>query len=291
MNISKHDLHIHTTFSDGTFTPLDVMKLASQNSMKTIAITDHDCIDGVKPGIEAARKYGLDFIPAVEIGSFAGERSIDLLGYFIDPDYPPLIKALASYKIGRMERIPKILVKLEELGIKLPDEKAKKISSDGTLGRPHVAIALTEAGLTKSIDDAFHLYLAKGKPAYVARFKMTTAQTIKLIKDSGGFAVWAHPALPNLDTNIEDLLIKLIDEGLEGLEVVYPYNKVSRKVPISMEQNSRMENELIHFADKYSLIKTGGSDFHGENKSNVALGEVIVPDILVEQMSKRIKSK
>jgi len=281
--ISKHDLHIHSTFSDGTLTPEEIIALGAKLSMKTLAITDHDCIDGVKPGKKAAKGTGIEFISAVEIGSFAGERSIDLIGYFIDPDFKPLVNALENYRKGRLERIPKIIKKLASLGIELPENILSEISSAGTLGRPHVAIALTNAGITKNIDDAFHRFLAKGRPAYVARVKMTTAQTIKLIKDAGGFAVWAHPALPNCDSNIGKILEQLVNEGLQGLEVIYPYNKVSRKVPISNADNNKLWKELIAFADKYGLIKTGGSDFHGDNKSNVSIGEVpIQEDWIVE---------
>jgi len=286
---SKHDLHIHSTFSDGTFSPEEIIELGKKLSMKTMAITDHDCIDGVKPGIKAAKKEGINFIPAVEIGSFAGERSIDLLGYFIDPDCQPLIEKLENYRKGRGERIPKIIARLNELGIHIPENIISEISSSGTLGRPHVAIALTKAGVTKNLDDAFHRFLAKGKPAYVARVKMTTSQTIQLIKDSGGFAVWAHPALPDCDSNIEKLLVQLIDEGLQGLEVMYPYNKVSRKTPITEKENEKIEDDLIYFADKYKLIKTGGSDFHGENKPNVSLGEVIIPEKWIENIFKWTK--
>ncbi|MBU1628330.1 hypothetical protein KKB18_13255, partial [bacterium] len=135
-------------------------------------------------------------------------------------------------------------------------------------------------------DDAFHRFLAKGKPAYVARVKMTTAQTIKLIKDSGGFAVWAHPALPDIDSNIHDLLKQLLDEGIDGLEVSYPYNKVARKIPITDYQNNKLAVDFIEIAEKYGLLKTGGSDFHGDNKSSVSLGEVEVQESWIE----RIKS-
>jgi 3',5'-nucleoside bisphosphate phosphatase len=287
--ISKHDLHIHSTYSDGTFSPEQIMELGKKHSMVTLAITDHDCIDGVKHGIKAANEVGINFIPAVEIGSFAGERSIDLLGYFINPDHDPLIEALENYRKGREERIPRIISKLCELGIELPKEIISEIASSGTIGRPHVAIALTRAGFTKNIDDAFHRYLAKGKPAYVARVKMTTSQTIKMIKDSGGFAVWAHPALPNCDSNIEGLLEQLIDEGLEGLEVVYPYNKVSRKVPITILENERLSADFIKYANKYYLLKTGGSDFHGDNKANVSIGEVEIPDDWIEKIIDRVK--
>jgi len=265
------DLHIHTTFSDGTFSSEEIVRLAKKAGLKTISITDHDTVDGIEPGIKEGEKLGVEVIPGIEFTTEVPEAEIHILGYYIDYKLPQLKEILKKIQEDRISRIYKIVEKLDKLGVRLNSQRVFEIAGHGSAGRPHVARALIEAGHVRSIRQAFDKYLNYGAPAYVAHFRLTPEEAIKLILEAKGIPVLAHPAVSNFDSIIPDLLAA----GLKGIEVYYSGHSREDK------------KHYLGLARKYNLLVTGGSDFHGlANYREVELGETTIPDELVDELAK-----
>lgn len=262
------DLHIHTTFSDGDETPEEIVIRAKEVGLKSIAITDHDVVDGIEPAQSQGEKVGVAIIPGVELTTELPKAEVHILGYFIDYKRPELKEILSKIQECRRKRIYKMVEKLKKLGVDIDAEKVFTFASGASPGRPHVAKALVEMGAVSSIRNAFVKYLDWKGPAYVPHYKLSPSEAIKLILDSGGVPVYAHPATSGYDEIIPDLL----SFGLKGIEVYYP-------------GRSGQEIEYyLNLAKKYNLLVTGGSDYHGAIK-RVKLGDVTVPDELVEKLS------
>lgn len=275
------DLHIHSTASDGSIPPLQIMKIAVDQGISAIAITDHDTIDGVKEAIESGIPHPLEFVTGVEISAtppmeYADVGALHILGYGISIYDADLLKNLKKLKEARSHRNPRIIEKLNELGFPLTLEEVKTICGPGQLGRPHIAKAMVEKGYVHSFDQAFDLYLKKGKPAFVEKFRLSAQQTITLIHEAGGVAILAHPGLlstvewqpPTEDeasvnerTAVTHLIHRLVGMGLDGIEVYHTDH--------TTEQTVFLEN----FATKKGLLMTGGSDFHGELKPDTVMGK------------------
>ena len=265
------DLHIHTTFSDGTFSPEEVVRLAKKAGLKTISITDHDVIDGIEPATEEGKKLGVEVIPGIEITTEVPNAEIHILGYYIDYKLPKLNAILKKIQEDRTARIYKIVGKLDKIGVKLDPMRVIEIAGHGSAGRPHVARALLEAGLVKNIREAFEKYLGYKAPAYVSHFRLSPEDAIKLILDVRGIPVFAHPKVSNSD----DILPDLLAAGLKGIEVYYSGH------------SKKDEKHYLGVAEKHNLLVTGGSDFHGaSNSREVELGDVAISDELVEKLAK-----
>ncbi len=253
------ELHCHTTASDGVLTPCQLLELAYENGLNTLAITDHDTVEGLKSAKERARSLGIELIPGVELSCYQ-ECEIHVLGYFVDPDNSQLLATLSAMKKARRERIEKILSLLAEAGIKISWEQVEVHSQGGVLGRPHVARALVESGVVADIGEAFSAFLGEGKRAYVPHRLLTPREASSLIKRSGGIAVLAHPGLCGNDALIE----KLLCEGyFDGIEVYHPAH------------TSKMTSKFRRLSKRLDLLLTGGSDFH--RPGAVELGGVVVP--------------
>ena len=268
------DLHIHTKFSDGTYSPEELINQAARVGLDSIAITDHDTLDGVARTTEAAREKNIEVISAIELTAQYNGLEVHILGYFIDYSSSTLIKKLAVLKEVRRERIYKMVDKLKKMNIDIEAEQVFKISGSGTVGRLHLARALLEAGYVDSIYRAFHKYIGDQSPAYICGFRFNPLEAIKLIRDYGGIAVLAHP----LSLKRDDLIPLFVEYGMRGLEVYYP------------EYAKTMTDYYSSLADKYKLLITGGSDFHGDAKPEVKLGSIKLPYALVEKL-KEEKSK
>jgi len=273
------DLHTHSTASDGTMTPSELIEYAMEKNLAAIAITDHDTVEGVQQVIRnhAVNPY-IEVIPGIEI-SVEYEGEMHILGYYIDVEHPLLNQTLERLREFRNRRNPKILEKLNQMGFSITlDEVAAKANGE-IIGRPHIAAVMQEKGFVSSINEAFEKYLDVGKPAYVSRQRLTPREGIKLIKDAGGIAVLAHPVyLEKKGVEFEELLKRLIDDGLDGMECYYAtYSK--------MEQD-----QYLALAAKYNLLVTGGSDFHGRNKPDIDLGtgygDLKIPYYLLEKIKK-----
>lgn len=244
----KADLHIHTTASDGTLLPSQVVKKACEIGLKAIAIADHDTVDGVCEALEAAKKDNIRVIPAIELSCDYNDMEVHLLGYFINIRDPRLLNTLGFLKEERSKRAGKILDKLSKLGIHISLDKVKNISENASVGRPHIARALVNSGYVYNVQQAFESLLGKNCPGYVAREKLKLEEAVQLVKKIGGVPVLAHPGLlPGLD-----VLGSIIEKGVMGLEVYYPAH------------DSDLIKELIKICVQKNLIVTGGSDYHGD---------------------------
>lgn len=256
------DLHIHTTFSDGTFTPEEVIKEAVLKKMKAIAITDHDNVDGLFIGQEIAKKYNFELINGIEFSCNIDKNEVHILGYFLNLEDKIFLERIESLLKSREERNKKIIEKLKTNGIIVNIEDAYKESSGRILGRPHFARALMKKSYATSIPDAFNRYLGSSGIAYVPRVNCPPEIAVKFLKANGAFASLAHPKFISKDENFTlDLIKKLKDYGLDGIEVNY-----------SSFDKSEMKKYKT-WAKKFNLITTGGSDFHGENRKNVFIGQ------------------
>lgn len=251
------DLHIHTTHSDGIYTPKDIVDIAIRSKIYAIAITDHDSVCGVDEAIEYA-KDRIEIIPAVELSSNIGNQDIHILGYYIDHHSPDFLDYLKAFKEYRLVRAKKIVEKLAHAGIKIDFEQVKRIACNSVMGRPHIAEALLESGYVHTISEAFSRYLGYHRPYYEPKKESSPKEAIEKIKKSGGIPVIAHPGMIGADNG---LIYKLIGDGVLGIEVWHP------------EHTRRQEDDFYEIAMKHGLLVTGGSDFHGYPRGYCKIGE------------------
>ena len=267
----KIDLHIHTTASDGKFSPEEIVHKAAGLGLSVIAICDHDNVDGDAPAIAAARAFpDLKVIPGVELSTHSPGSEVHVLGYFVDYDDPEFKTTLAGLRGSRKERAQAIIARLKALGVNIEFNRVKEIAGSGSMGRPHIAQAMLEKGYISSIKEAFTRYIGLGGPAYVERHKLTPKEAVALIIKVKGLPVLAHPTTTS---DPEKVISELKTSGLVGIEVYYDgYTEEQR-------------NNLARLADKYDLIATGGSDYHGLDEANeTMLGDAGVPEESAEQI-------
>lgn len=261
------DLHIHSTASDGTYSPGEIIALAERLHLAAIAITDHDTIDGSNEAIVAGTPQSLKLLTGVEISaappsSFFCSGSFHILGYSFRPDDPLLNQTLSKLQMARENRNPGIIKLLNNLGINISIREVIELAGDGQTGRPHIARLMLEKGFVGSIDEAFNKYLGKGKPAYVDKYRIECGKVIEIIIGAGGIPVLAHPALIELGngSRFEKLIVKLKEMGLRGIEAYYP------------EHSKEQTSYYLKLAKKYELLITGGTDFHGSLKPDINMG-------------------
>jgi len=272
---ARIDLHTHSTASDGKLRPSEVVHLAAQLGMTTIALTDHDTTDGVIEAQRAGVELGLEVIAGIEINSEGEHGDAHLLGYFVDPSEPTLQEHLEAIRDARVGRAKGMLKKLAELGMPLEWKRVMAMAGDAvSIARPHVARAMVEAGYVATTQEAFDKYISNDGPAYVNRLRLTMAEAIGLIHGAGGAAVIGHPA----QSKLVHLIPQLVEAGLDGVEVYYP------------DHTPEQQEELLEIAARYNLVATGGSDFHTlDDPSHGMLGSVDVPEVVVEQLKARTK--
>lgn len=258
------DLHIHTHYSDGVCSPAEVVAMARESDLQTIAITDHDTIDALDEAMLAGKQTGINVIPGIELSIDAEmpeDGHMHILGYFIDPGNSRLNESLHFLREARKTRVLQIIEKLRGLGIELSYEAVEQIAGESeSPGRPHIASALIENGAISSRREAFEKYLAKGAPAYVEKKKLNPQEAIGLIREAGGIAVLAHPVLCGFkkESEIYSLIIKLKEIGLQGIEAYYPMHDPDQTAI------------YLKIARELGLAVTGGSDFHGyEDRKNI----------------------
>jgi len=272
------DLHLHTTASDGVLRPSEIVRYAKAKELQAIAITDHDTIEGLKEGLSEGERIGFEVIPGIEISAEHSPGSMHILGYFFDIHYPLLNERLGYLQKARAERNPKIVEKLNRLGINITFEEVVKASGGGQIGRPHVANVLIEKAYVKSFQEAFDRFLKKGAPAYVDKFRFTSKEALHFINKSKGVGVLAHPNTLGMNgySDLEKLILKLVGEGLKGIEVYYP------------EHTTAEVAQYKTLAERYGLLKTGGTDYHGMEKNGldigVGRGEMKLPYSIVENL-------
>lgn len=262
------DLHLHTVFSDGTYTPEELIDKAKNNGLSAVAVTDHDTVKSIPAAMESGVAKGIEVLAGLELTSEYEGIEIHLLGYLIDYGNNGLKEKLEVLSRHRVERIYKITDKLKESGINLEAKDVFDIAKQGNPGRLHIARALVKRGFISSTAEAFRKYIGDKCPAYVSGFKLSPREGIKLIKDAAGIPVLAHPYTLKRD----ELIPLFVEFGLMGIEVYYP------------EHTQAMVNFYLETAKKYDLLVTGGSDCHGEAKSEVKIGSVKIPYELVEKL-------
>lgn len=279
--MNQVDLHTHTTASDGQFAPGQLVQRACRLGLKVLGITDHDTVAGVAEAQAAGAACGVEVIPGVEINTDVPGAEVHVLGYFVDPAHGELNEQLARIREGRIGRAKKMAEVLTEMGAPIRFERILEIAGEGSVGRPHVAQALLEAGHISSYSEAFAKYIGRDSPAYVERMKFSPAEACALIRRAGGLPVFAHPVhfdrWGKIKTRFDEsgLLPDMLDAGLVGLEVYYTgYDAVT------IEQ-------LLSTARRYGLLATGGTDFHGVRPNEPDLGGVYVPMKVARKLKER----
>jgi hypothetical protein len=262
------DLHVHTSRSDGTYTPAQLVKESITRGIAALAIVDHDTTDAIAEAQAQAQGTDLEIIPGIELTAQYENQEIHILGYFLDYRNEELLEKLKLVRLNRIQRVYKIIENLEGLGLKLDPAKVFDISGKATVGRMHIARALVKEGLVGSTAEAFRKYIGDKSPAYVLGFRLSVPEAIKLIHTSGGVAVLAHPYMLHNDA----LIAEFASYGLEGMEVYYP------------EHSQAMVNFYLELAKKLNLLVTGGTDFHGSAKPDIKLGMIKIPLELVEKL-------
>jgi 3',5'-nucleoside bisphosphate phosphatase len=265
------DLHTHSTASDGIYSPTELLQKAKDTGLRVLALTDHDTTEGLEEAAQAAQTLDIDLISGIEINTDVSGGEVHVLGYFLEfqrPEFQAVLKVLRDARERRGQRMVELL---NEQGINIAWERVREIAH-GTVGRPHVAQALVEAGYVQTIGEAFDKYIGKDCYAYVPRYKLTPEDAVRLIASVNGLPVIAHPLeLPGLD-ELRNWLPGLRKAGMVGLETYYG------------QYTPENERALLALADAYHLIPTGGSDFHGPGIHPTPLGGHYVPFESVERL-------
>ncbi len=275
------DLHTHTIASDGSYSPHELIKLASSAGLKAIAVTDHDTMHGIQEAVNAGREYDIEVIPGMELSVLYRQGDMHMLGYYLSAS--PLLNAvLQEVQESRAKRNPLILKKLAYLGCSIEMDELNNISHGGQIGRPHIAQAMVNHGFVADTKTAFAMYLKKGGPAYVPKSVLSPQRAIEAIHSAGGLAVLAHPFSLhcNRQAELKEIVAELKILGLDGMECYYS------------EHDSSFTDMCIRVANEYDLVVTGGSDFHGRPKPNIRLGKgkgtLCVPYECVNVLKKRL---
>ena len=257
------DLHLHTLASDGRLTPTELIQLVAEQGLKTVSITDHDTTNGLAEAYEAAEAFpDLRIIPGIEMSADIPGDEVHVLGYFLEYEDPEFQAQLLEFRRGRVDRAKMMVEKLDTVGVHIEWEQVLKFAGDGTVGRPHIALAMVEAGYCKEPKDAFDEYLGRNGLAYAERPKMTPAEGVEMIKKVGGVPVLAHPTFMN---DLEAGISSLKQAGLLGMEVYYA------------KYDDDTVRHLARLAREYDLIPCGGSDYHGLGNSDECLPGAMGP--------------
>ena len=266
------DLHLHTNFSDGTFTPEELVLQAQKHGLACIALTDHDTVEGCAATAKACATAGIEFIPGTELTAEHNDTELHLLGYFLDTQNNKLLTEIAKFQTVRQNRIHEMVARINGLGVPLEAGSVFALANCKSPGRPHVARAMVKARLVKNLDEAFERFLKKGRTAWVPKSKISALEAIELIHQAGGLAVMAHPGLNRTD----DIIPALVEAGMDGIECFHT------------KHSTQMSERYLEIADKFHLLVTGGSDCHGFSKNKPLIGTVKLPYEHVEKMKAKV---
>ena len=263
MSATYVDLHCHSTASDGTLPPAEVVRLAKQSGLSGLALTDHDTVAGIGEAAREAERLSIDFIPGIEISAeYPHPGTLHILGYGVDPSNESLGNLTDTLIAGRDNRNPKIVAKLNEMGVSVSMREWEDEAKGNVLGRPQLGAILARKGYVSSIKQAFDKYIGQGAPAYFDKERLSPANAIARIRAAGGLPVLAHATQLRTQnfSQLENEIKNLVDLGLAGIEVIHS------------DFDQAMVDFLTRLAEHFHLVKTGGSDFHGSNKPDVQLG-------------------
>ena len=259
------DLHLHTTASDGTLTPTELVNLLAGNGLNLVAITDHDSLEGISEAKLALTNHPeITLIPGVEISADGDEPEVHILGYHLDETNRKLQEVLAQFRKGREGRGEKMVQLLNEMGFEITWQRVIELAQGGAIARPHIARALLEKGYITELKDAFDLYIGRGRPAYVNREKMSPEKSVELIKKFGGAPVLAHPTYTN---DPEALVASLVPRGLIGMEVYYK------------NYNQETVDSLLGIAQRHGLLALGGGDYHASHEGDEVEPGLVGPPV------------
>ncbi|WP_028561510.1 PHP domain-containing protein [Paenibacillus pinihumi] len=262
MVIDRADLHAHTTVSDGTRTPAEVIRLAAEKGLAAVAITDHDTMGGVEEALEEGAKLGITVVPGIEISTSASGKDIHILGYYADWRDAKWKQRLELLRTGRGRRNEQIVEALQQHGISITMDEvvtaAGQLEGRKSIGRPHIAAVLVEKGIVSTISEAFEQWIGSGKPGYVNLAKVSPFEAVEWIREAGGTSVIAHPGLYGDDELVEDI----IRHGVDGIEVCHS------------DHTAEDESRYSALARRYGLLETAGSDYHGERQGVVFHGDL-----------------
>lgn len=284
MSMSRSiDLHAHTTASDGSLSPAEIVALGVSSGLTALAVTDHDTLAGLPEASRAAAEAGIELVPGVEIAVEYPFGKLELLGLLIDPDRGGISDRLKVLQSNRTNRNTIMVAKMQALGIDVTVDELVAEAGGPVVGRPHMARVMVRKGIVHNVQEAFDTYLAAGGPAYVPKDKIEVDEGIALIHDAGGVAIMAHPHSTRLaDDELLRELLRLKEIGLDGLECYY-----------SIYSPDRME-ALLNLSRRTGLLASGGSDFHGLTKPNIRLGHVDgdlpAPTRLLDAMKARARA-
>ncbi len=269
----RFDLHTHSTASDGTLSPADLVHYAHDAGLAAIALTDHDSVDGIPEALTTASRLNaggsqLLVIPGVELSAVHSGRDVHILGYFVDHTHPGLLTRLRDLRTARGNRARAIVTSLRAAGYEIELDEVLALSDGGAVGRSHVARALVGRGHAADVSDAFKRLLGRGQPFYLTKDVRTPAEVLRTVLDAGGLPVLAHPGV----TGVDDLIGALVDEGLVGIEAYHS------------EHDHEQEERYSALAAQYGLLITGGTDFHGPDAPNPPLGSIAMPSDLLERL-------
>jgi 3',5'-nucleoside bisphosphate phosphatase len=271
MTTYRHvDLHAHTTASDGSATPAELVQAALDCGLDFLAVTDHDTVTGFAPTTAAAAGTSLRILPGIEVSSTHEGHTVHILGYGFDPTAELLTTRLSMLTAGREERARMIVSMLERMGAPVPWERVAELGK-GAIGRPHLARVLVEQGHARDVANAFARFIGEGCPAYLPSGRIKPAEAIALVRGAGGETALAHSVLLDADVDLDALLDHLQEAGLSGLEVYHTEHKVADR------------ERLLRVAKERGLWWCGGSDFHGPTKPAAILGAVDVPVEVLDQ--------
>lgn len=265
------DLHMHTLYSDGTSSPEELLELVRDSGIMAFSVTDHDTLEGYLAAREIVSENDPELIPGLELSVTVDGEDMHILAYLFDCENKQLAAALAEFQKRRAERGRTMVTKLNQLGIDITIDDVEKQAGGAVIGRPHVARAMFEKRSIDYYEEAFSKFIGSRGPAYVPKMNFTPQEALKLIHGADGLAVLAHPAIDNKDTYLE----MLVDMGLDGIEVYHPAHSVSHV------------DRYKHLADRYRLVMTGGSDFHGLNGRYDLVGTQMVPYEYLETLKAR----
>jgi len=269
------DLHLHTQFSDGTFTPEELVLHAQKHGLAGIALTDHDTVEGCARAAAACAAVQMEFITGAELTAEHNDIEVHIIGYFLDPQNPVLLERIGKFQAVRQQRIHEMCAALNRLGVPIKAEAVFALANCKSPGRPHVARTLVQEKLIGSLDEAFDRFLKKGRPAWVPKSKMSALEAVELIHQAGGLAVMAHPGLNRSD----DIIPALVEAGLDGIECFHT------------KHSTVMSERYLEIAEKYHLLVTGGSDCHGYSKNRPLIGSVRVPFMYVEKLKAKVAER
>jgi predicted metal-dependent phosphoesterase TrpH len=269
----RADLHIHSLYSDGVLSPIEIVTRAKRAGLDIISITDHDSVGGLEAAIEAGRDIGIEVISGIELSANQNGFEVHILGYFIDYKNKELASSLAGFRNERLKRAQRIVGKLNDLKIPITIESVLGHVTGDSIGRPHIANTLVEGGHADSYHQAFDKFIGDGRPAYEQKWNFSPEETVRLISQAGGLSFLAHPG----KSMSEEMIIQLIKAGLDGIEVVHPCHTP----------------DLVYYykgiVDEYCLLESGGSDFHGgELGDEGTFGQYSIPISAVDLMRKRL---